>query len=140
MAVRAFFSDIGMFVNEWSLVLHVATSTKGFTGNTLEVGSVGREVWVMTIGTGHFLFWNRMVGELGELHFDLCMTAGAEFFLLLSTDFLLRSLVQFVAVEAADIVECMYAGVPAGQVWCRRRRVAPQATHRRHSGFSDPHA
>ncbi len=118
MAVRAFFSDIGMLVNEWTLVLHMTTGAKGFCGDALNVALVGRKMWVVAVGAGHFMFRNRVMRELGELHLGLCVATGTELFLFVPTDFLLRSFVQLVAVEAADIIQCMHAGIPAGQVLC----------------------
>ena len=41
MAVGALFGDVGMFVDERALVLHVATRAKGLGGNTFEVAFVG---------------------------------------------------------------------------------------------------
>ncbi len=70
----------------------------------------------MTVGARHLVFRHRVVGELGELHLDLGMTAGTQFFLLMATHLLLWSFVQFVAIKTADIVESVHAGVPAGQV------------------------
>ena len=67
----------------------------------------------MAVGAGHLVFGNRMVGELGKLHFDLHVTTGAEIFLIVPADFLLGALVQLVTIKAADVVERMYAGVPA---------------------------
>jgi len=105
MAVSALFSDIGVLIDKRPLVLHVATGTKCFGGNTLKVFPVGRVVWVVTVGTGHFMLWNRMVGKLGELHLDLHMAAGTELFLFVTADFLLWTFMQFVAIKAADIIK-----------------------------------
>ena len=58
----------------------------------------------MTVGTGHFVFRNRMMRELGELHLDLYVTPCAEFLLVMSTDFLLGALVKLVAVKATHII------------------------------------
>ena len=93
MTVRALFSDIGVFVNERSLILHVAAGAKGFGGNSLEVAPVSRKVWIVAVGTSHLVLWNRVMGELGELHFDLHVAAGTELFLLVAIDFLLRPFV-----------------------------------------------
>ena len=41
VAVSALFSNIGVFVNERSLVFHVATGAKGFGGDALEIVPVG---------------------------------------------------------------------------------------------------
>ena len=109
MAVRTVFRDIGMFVNERPLVLHVATSAEGFGGDALDVLLVGREMWIVTVGTDHLVFWDRVMGELGELHFDLRVAAGTELFLLVTSDFLLRADVQLMAVKAAYIIQCMHA-------------------------------
>ena len=79
---------------------------------------------IMAIGTCHLMFWNRVVGKLGKFHLGLRMTAGTEFLLLMATDFLLGALVQLVTIKAADVIERMYAGVPAGQNWCGCCRVA----------------
>ena len=73
-------------------------------------------MWVVAVSTGHLMFWNRVMGELGKLHFDLHVAACAEIFLFVAADFLLRAFVQLVTVEAADIVECVYAGIPTGQI------------------------
>ena len=129
MTIGALFGDIGMFVDEGTLVFHVAAGAEGFGCYALEVLAIGRKVRVVAIGADHLVFGNRMMGELGELHFGLYMTAGAELFLLVATDFLLRPFMKFVTVEAADVIKCMCAGIPAGQVLCRRCRVALQAEH-----------
>jgi hypothetical protein len=50
-----------------------------------------------------------MMGELGKLHFGLRVTVGAELFLLMTANFLLRPFVLFVAIKAAYIVQCVYA-------------------------------
>lgn len=84
----------------------------------------------MAVGASHLVLWDRMVGELGKLHFYLRMTDGTELFLVVATDFLLRPFVQFVAVKAADIIQRMHTGVPACQVWCGGGRMAFQANHR----------
>ena len=65
-----------------------------------------------------------------KLHLGLDVAACAEFVLFMTTYFLFRAFVQFVAVKAADFIEGMNAGVPAGQVWSRSGRVAFQAEHR----------
>ena len=71
VAVCTFFGDIGMLINEWALVFHMATGAKGFSRYALDVLVVVRKVRVMTIGAAHLVFGNRMMGELGELHFGL---------------------------------------------------------------------
>jgi len=117
MTVGAVLGDVSMFVNERPLVLHMATSAERLGGYTLEIIAVGRVVWIVAVGADHFVLRDRMMGELGELHLDLGVAAGTELFLIMSADFLLWPFVQFVAIEAADIVQRMRAGIPAGQVW-----------------------
>ena len=108
MTVGTLFSNISMFVDKRSLILHVAAGAKGFCGYALEVVAVGREVWIVAIGAGHLVLRNRMMGELGEFHPGLCVTAGAELFLRMTADFLLWPFMQFVAVKTAYIVQGMH--------------------------------
>ncbi len=109
MAVGTLFGDIGMFVDKRPLILHMAAGAEGFACDALEVVTVGRAMWIMAVGTGHLVFRNRMMGKLGKLHFSLRVAASAELFLLMTANFLLRPFVQFVAVKAAYIVQCVYA-------------------------------
>lgn len=117
MAVGAIFGYIRMLVNEGPLVFHVATCAESLGSDALEIFVVGREVRIVTVGTGHFMLGNRVMRELREFHLDLGMTACTELLLLVPADFLLRSLVQLVTVKTADVVQCMHARIPAGEVW-----------------------
>jgi hypothetical protein len=58
-------------------------------------------VRIVAVGAGHLVLRHRVMRELGELHLNLCVTTSAEFLLLVAIDFLLRSLVQLVAVKTA---------------------------------------
>ena len=89
MTVHALFSDVGMLVNKWPLVLHVAAGAKGFAGNAFEAVAVGRKVWIVTVSAGHLVFGDRVMRELSEFHLSLRVATGAEFFLLMTVDFLL---------------------------------------------------
>jgi hypothetical protein len=73
-------------------------------------------VWLMTVDTGHLVFGDRMMRELGELHANLLMTPVTEIRHLLPGHFLPRTLVQLVTVEAADVAVGMGAGVPVLEV------------------------
>ena len=127
VTVGAILGDVGMFVDERPLVFHVAPRAEGLRGHPLEVVVVVRLVRIVTVGAGHLMLRHRMMGKLGELHLDLGVAAGTELLFLLAPDFLLGPLVQLVAIEAADFILGMHAGVPAVKVWRRRRRVAAQA-------------
>ena len=129
MAVGALFGDVGMLVDEGPLVFHVASSAQSFGRYALEILAVGRKVRVMAVSAGHLVFRNGVMRKLRELYLDLGVAAGAELFLVVAADFLLRPFMQLVAVKAADIVESVRAGVPAGQVWSGCCRMAMQAEH-----------
>ena len=129
VAVGALLGYVSVFIDEWPLVLHMAACAECFRCDPFEVVLMGRNMRVVAVGAGHFVLWDRVMGKLRELHADLGVAACAEFFLVMTADFLLGPLVEFVAVEAADIVECVHAGVPTGEVRCRRRRVTFQAGH-----------
>ena len=88
-----------------------------------EVFVVGRVVRIVAVGAGHLVLRHRVMRELGELHLHLCVAASAEFLLLVAIDFLLRSLVQLVAVKTAHIIHCMDTCIPAAQVRGGRRRM-----------------
>lgn len=70
----------------------------------------------MAVDTGHLVLWDRVVGKLRELHANLLMASVAEFGHLLPTHFLLRSFMQTMAVETADIASGMSAGIPVMKI------------------------
>lgn len=93
MAVGALLGNVSMLVYKRALVLHMTAGAKGLGGDAFDVFSVGRLVGVVAISAGHLMLGDRVMGKLGKLHFNLCMTAGAELFLLMAADFLLWSFV-----------------------------------------------
>lgn len=108
MAVGAFFGDVGMFVNEWPLVFHVASGTKSLGSDAFETASIHGKMRIVAVGAGHLVFRNRVMGELGKFGLNLLMTAGTEHFLFMTADFLLWPLMQLVAIQATDIVQGVY--------------------------------
>jgi hypothetical protein len=69
----------------------------------------------MTVDTGHFLFPQRMVRKKIIFRLDLWVAAETELRHLFPTHFLLWSLVQLMAVYAADIVQRMGTGIPVSE-------------------------
>ena len=129
MAVGTLFSDNCVFIDKGALVLHMTASAERFGRHSFEAIAVKRVVRIVAIGTGHLVLRNRMMGKLGKLHLDLHVAAGTELFLFVTADFLLRPLMQLVAIKAADVIKCVSTGIPVSQVLCRCRRVAFQAEH-----------
>ena len=69
----------------------------------------------MAVEAAHFFLAHRVVGEETELSLYLWMTAVAKLGHLVTADLLVRSFMQLVAGEAAQIIEGMDAGMPLGQ-------------------------
>ncbi len=82
---------------------------------------------IVTVGAGHLLFPDRMVGEEAVLGFNLRMAAVAEFGGFLPGHLLARAPVELVAVEAANVVQGMDAAIPVCQGRRRGGRVALEA-------------
>ena len=60
---------------------------------------------IMAIRAGHLFFANRVMGEEVVRCFYIWMTAIAELGHLFMFDFLLRSLMKFMTIEATDVIE-----------------------------------
>lgn len=71
---------------------------------------------IMAVGAGHLSLAQRMMGKEFAFHLHLRMAAIAEFRHLLPLDFLLRALVESVAVNAAYIIESVSARIPMGKI------------------------
>lgn len=104
VAIRAVFGYISMFINEWPLVFHVATGASCLDRYAFDTIRVGRVMRVMAVGTSHFMLRHRMVRELRKIHFNFQVAAFTQLLLVVTADFLLWPNVQFVTVEAADVI------------------------------------
>ncbi len=115
MAVGTIFRNVPMFEGKRSLFLHV-TAGAGFLGAiTPQELILSGAVRIVTVDACHLLLSNRMVGEQIVFCLHLRMAAVAEFSHLFAAHFLLRALVEFVTVEATDVVKSVGACVPVGQ-------------------------
>jgi len=116
VAVHAVFGNVAMLERERTLFFHVAPGAGLLRGAPEEELFLGGTVRVVTVGAGHLLLAHRVMGEEVVLRLDLRMAAEAELRHLLVAHFLLRPLVELVAVKAADVVEGVGAGIPVGEV------------------------
>ena len=119
VAVGAVFGDVAMLEQKRPLFFHVAPGTGLFRRTPPQQFVLCRPMRVVAVDARHFLFPQRVMRKEIGLHLHLGMAAEAELSHLLPFNFLLWSLVEFVAVEAAHIVKGMGAGIPIGEVWCR---------------------
>ena len=115
MALAAIFGDIGMLVNKRPLLLHVATGAEILDAEPLEIMFACAAMGLVAIDAGHLQFRHRMVGELAEFGSNRGVTAVTDLRHLLPADFLMRALMQLMAIETTDIVVGMNAGVPVLQ-------------------------
>lgn len=93
VTVGAVFGDVGMLVNERTLVLHVAARAGVLDGEAVQTLILRGTMRIMAVGADHFVLGDWMMGELGKFHPDFLMTGEAELFLFMATDFLLWTLV-----------------------------------------------
>jgi len=127
MAVGAVLRHVGMFVNKGPLIFHVAAGTGFLDGYSAEVLVVRRPVRIVAVGTGHFVFRHRMMGELVELRLYFLVTFEAKVGHFMAADLLLRSLMEGVTIKTADVVCGMDAAVPVVQGGDGCRGMALQA-------------
>lgn len=119
VAVDTVLGDIGMFVDEWSLVFHVAACAGIFRCVADQIMVLRATVRIVAIAARHLVLGDRMTRKLGKLNPGILMTGKAELLLLLTTHFLLWPLVQLVAIETTDFTVGMDAACPVMQI--RRR-------------------
>ena len=116
VAVAAVLGDIGVFVDERSLVFHMTAGADRLGVHPFEVERAGRIVGIVAIGAGHLVFRHRVMGELAEFHLGGEVTGLAQLLLLMTAGLLLRPHVQFMAGEAADVVHGVDVAVPVGEI------------------------
>ncbi len=104
VTVSAVLRDIGMFVDERPLLLHVAPGTGLLGGRAPEKVILHRAVRVVTIVAGHFLFHDRMMGKKAVFLFHFRVTPVTEFRHLIPAYLLLRSLVKLMAIKTTYII------------------------------------
>ena len=115
VTVGAVFSDVGMLEGEGPLLVHMTAGTELLDRIPQQQVRLNGAMGVMTVGAGHLLLPERMMGKQTVLRLCFRMAPIAHFRHLLATDLLLRPLVELVTVKAADIVKGMYAGIPKGE-------------------------
>lgn len=126
----AIFRQIGVFVNEGPLKFHMAASAHILDIGPFEVEILACTMGFMAVDTGHFMLGKRMARKLGEFHTNRLVAIVAEFVHLLPIHLLLRTPMQLVAVEAADVAVGMGAGVPVMEIGCGGGRMALQTDER----------
>lgn len=119
MAIRAVFHDIAVLEHERPLLFHVAPCAGFLLGQAKEHLLLATAVRIMTVGTCHLFLNDRVVGEKSVLYLYLRVAAIAELRHFVAAHFLLRPLVELVAVEAANVIERMGTGVPVSKDRCR---------------------
>jgi len=130
VTIAAIFGNITMFVCKGAAFLHVAARAHIARGNTLEHAGLARSMGIVAIETAHLAFPDRMMGKQVELGPDIRMAAIAELGHFVSADLLLRSLMELVARETTQIIECMNAGGPVCQDRHGCSRMALEADQR----------
>ena len=103
MTVDTVFRDIGMLVNKRPLIFHMTTGTGIPDGIPQQGMLLGRTVRVVTIRANYFLL-KRVMGKLGKFQTNFLMTVVTDLFLFVSGNLLLGTLVELVAIKAADPV------------------------------------
>ena len=69
-------------------------------------------MWFMAVETAHLLFPDRVMGKKADLCPHIRMAAITKFRHLIVTDALLRTFVQGMTAEAAQVVQRMNTGMP----------------------------
>jgi hypothetical protein len=105
VAVGALLGDVSMLEDERTLFIHVAAAAGILWSIAFKEMVLAGAMYVMAVDAGKFFFHDRMTGKERELMLRLRMAAIAEIGHVLTGELLPRSLVKFVAVKAADIVE-----------------------------------
>lgn len=119
MAVGAIFHYVAVLENERPLLFHVAPCAGFLLGQANEHLLLATAVRIMTVGTCHLFLNDRMVGKKSVLYLYLRVAGIAELRHFVAAHFLLRPLVELVAVEAANVIERMGTGVPVSKDRCR---------------------
>lgn len=118
MAIDAVFVEVGVFVDKRALVLHVAAGTGFLHRASVEEIVLHRPMRIVTVDAGDFVFRYAVVGKLLIFVTYVDMAPETESRHVAGTDFLLRSLMELVAVEATDIACGMRTGIPMLKI-CR---------------------
>jgi hypothetical protein len=129
MAVRTVFRDIAVLKGKRPLFLHVAPGTGFLRGCTFELFILEGTMDLMAVGARHLFLYEGVVGKETVLHLHIGMTPVTEFSHFIPTDLLLGAAMQLVAVETADVVHGMGAGVPERQDRCGCSRVTLETEH-----------
>ena len=114
MTVGAILGDIPMLEDKRPLFFHMTAGTGLLWGIPLEQFILGRAVGVVAVDAGHLLFPQGMMRHEAVLGLHLGMAGIAELGHLVATNLLPGPLMEFVTVEAADVVNCMGTGIPVG--------------------------
>lgn len=117
MAIVAVFGDIRVLKHKRPLNFHMTTSAGFFWRDSPQQVVLRRAMGVMTVDTSDFALGDRVMRELLKGRPDIRMTFETQFGHFFTTDFLLWPLVQFMAIEATDIIVGVSAGIPVSQYW-----------------------
>jgi len=115
MTIHTVFRDVCVFKDERTLKFHMTTGAGLFGGRPLQHLVQGGAMRFMAIDAGHLVLGNRMMRKLFKCRPDVRMTFETKFVHFRPAEFLLRAQMQFMAIEATDIIVGVGTGIPVSQ-------------------------